>query len=81
MRIHFFGRLGERIARKVEIALPGDVTNVAGLRVLLASSYPDAAAELAGTASRACVGDQIVSEDHAINSSDIVEFVPPLSGG
>jgi len=81
MRIHFFGRLGERIAREVEIDLPDDVTNVAGLRCLLAAAYPYAAAELAGTASRACVGDEIVSEDRLVNDSDVVEFFPPLSGG
>ena len=40
MQIHFFGRLGDRIARSIELDLPANVTRVAELRGLAAAAYP-----------------------------------------
>ena len=81
MKIHFFGRAGDRIARSVEIDVPSDVASVGALRIFLAGAYPDAAEEIASPALRACIGDTIVTEDHVIGDCSVIEFVPPLSGG
>ena len=56
MKIHFFGRAGDRIARSVEIDVPSDVASVGALRIFLADAFPDAANEIASPALRACVG-------------------------
>jgi molybdopterin converting factor small subunit len=81
MKIHFFGKIGERIGRTVELDVPPTVARVAELRAFLATVYPQAAADLASGASRACVGDTVVGEDQRIAPGDTVEFFPPLSGG
>jgi molybdopterin converting factor small subunit len=81
MRINFFGELGERLGRSVELDIPAEVGSVAALRRLLAVRFPDAAASLASPSLRACIGDEIVTEDHDIQGYDLVEFFPPLSGG
>ena len=81
MRVHFFGRAGEQLARSVDLDLPSTVVTVADLRRLLAQTYPEAAEELVRTSLRACVGDEIVGEAHELRDSDLVEFFPPLSGG
>ena len=81
MRIHFFGKLGDRIGRSVEIDLRAEVRTIADLRGQLAALWPEAADALAGPGLRACIDDEIVSEDHDIKDCDLVEFFPPLSGG
>ena len=79
MKILFYGRLGERIGREIELEMPA-VSNVAELRSALAGIYPDEAVELLQQ-SRACVEDMIVNDDHIIVGTGTVEFFPPLSGG
>lgn len=81
MQIHFFGRAGDQVARSVDLDLPSTVVTVADLRRLLAQSYPHAAGEIVHPSLRACVGDELVGEDHELCDSDFVEFLPPLSGG
>lgn len=81
IQIHFFGRAADRIGSHLDLDLPETVTTVADLRGLIARNYPDAAGEIARPSLRACVGDEIVGEDHDIRQSDLIEFFPPLSGG
>lgn len=81
MQIHFFGRAGDQVARIINLDLPSTVVTVADLRLVLARTYPDAAGDLLRPSLRACVGDEIVGEDHQLRGSDLVEFLPPLSGG
>ena len=81
MRIGFFGRLGERIGREVDLDLPADTCSVAALRLHLAQLFPVAAADLASGSLRACVDETIVPDTHIVRPGQKVEFFPPLSGG
>ena len=81
MVIHFYGRIADRVGRSIELDLPDSITTVAQLRGLLGTTYPDAAGEIASGSLKACVGDEIVGDDHDIRQADTVEFFPPLSGG
>jgi molybdopterin synthase sulfur carrier subunit len=77
MKILFFGRLGETIGREVDFDLPDGGLTVAELRAALASTYGG----LAAAGVRACIDQQIVSEDALVLPSHEVAFIPPLSGG
>ena len=81
MDILFFGKLGDTIGRKVTIETPPGGCSVAELRNLLASLYPQAAADLASPSLRACIEDRIVDEGFRVDADRTVEFFPPLSGG
>ena len=81
MRILFFGRLGDRIGRETEVALPADVRNVADLRQLLARLKPEVGREFLGRTFRASVDDAIVQNDEPVTDDSEVAFFPPLSGG
>ncbi|MEA3062875.1 MAG: sulfur-carrier protein [Sphingomonadales bacterium] len=80
MRIGFFGKLRDTlgIEREVE-AEPGET--VANLRIRLAGLFPQAAEDLLGARTRACVADAIVGEDFPLAGHERIEFLPPLSGG
>lgn len=77
MRIRLYGRLGDEIGRETEVNAP-DGSTVAEIRRLLAASHPAATEALAR--SRACAGDRIVRDDER-PGSDVLEFLPPVSGG
>jgi molybdopterin converting factor small subunit len=80
VKVLFYGRLAESIAAEVEVdALPG--SSVAQLREQLMANYPEAGQSLRSRRSRACVGDTLVSDDHLLEATDTVEFLPPVSGG
>ena len=81
MLVHFYGSLSERLGRSISIELSQRIATVADLRNLLVESYPEAGSELAASSLKACVGDDIVSDDHDIRELDVVEFFPPMSGG
>jgi len=81
MRIGFFGRLGERIGRAVDLDLPADACTVADLRLHLARQFPAASGDLASGSLRACVDEAIVPDSHVVRPGQRVEFFPPLSGG
>jgi molybdopterin synthase sulfur carrier subunit len=81
MRIGFFGRIGERIGREVDLDLPAEACSVAELRLHLAQQFSAAAADLASGSLRACVDETIVSDSHILRPGQKVEFFPPLSGG
>lgn len=80
MKIGFFGQMGERLGREVEIDAARAPT-VAALRTLVAEAYPDAADQLLSPTLKACVDDSIVDDDAVLKGSERVEFFPPLSGG
>lgn len=79
LRIIFYGSLGERLGREIDLEVPEGTHTVAQLRELLALRFPGASEDLART--RACVGESLVGEDYDFASDDTVEFFPPLSGG
>ena len=81
MRVNFYGSLGERIGRSVDVDLPEAGCRISDLRAQLANLFPHAAGELARPSVRACVMDQIVDEEYFVDSSVAVDFFPPLSGG
>lgn len=80
MKVLFYGRLAETIAKEVEVdALPGGT--VAQLRERVIADYPQAQDVLRSPRSRACVRDTLVEDDHVLEAADAVEFLPPVSGG
>ena len=80
MRIMFYGSLGERLGREVEIDPIVGNNTIAGLRHVLADLFPAASSDLLQR-SRACVADTIVGDDQELAGTESVEFFPPLSGG
>ncbi len=81
MKILFFGSLGERVGRELDIALPERGCTVAELRARLAEALPAAAALLAGPSVRACIDREVAAEDARVLPGHEVAFIPPLSGG
>lgn len=77
MRIRLYGRLGDAIGREMDLDAP-DGSTVGEIRQLLMASHPAVTDALAR--SRACAGDRLV-RDHERPGSDILEFLPPVSGG
>lgn len=80
MQVKFYGRLGEKLGPEIEIELPDGRHTIHTLRALLASRFPEASDDLRER-SKACVEDSIVGEDYRLDSTQTVEFFPPLSGG
>lgn len=78
MRIRLYGRLGDLIGMEAEVDAPGGCT-VAEIREALTQAHPNASAVLGR--SRACAGDKLVSDDQHVDPSDLIEFLPPVSGG
>ena len=77
MRIRFYGRLADAIAPEIELATGG--CSISDLRARIASDYPAVEATLGR--SRACVGDSIAGDEQRVSDADLVEFLPPVSGG
>ena len=78
MRIRFYGRLGDAFGREAEVDAPEGST-VAQIRKLLSDTHPTAAEAL--SRSRACVGERLIDDESRVSSHDVVEFLPPVSGG
>lgn len=76
----FYGSLGERLGREVDIDPPEGPNTIASLRIILAEQFPAASTQLLQR-SRACIADAIVGEGHELGGTELVEFFPPLSGG
>ena len=79
--ILFFGRLGDQFGRAVEVALPGDGCTIGALRALLIETLEGADETLQQKSVRACVDQQIVSDDAFVRAGQEIAFLPPLSGG
>lgn len=80
MQIGFFGSIGERLGREMVFDTAG-ARSVGELRNKLAEAYPAAAESLRSPGLKACIGDEMVDEDHMLDGVERVEFFPPLSGG
>jgi molybdopterin converting factor small subunit len=80
MKILLFGRLAASLGREVELDFRGCRT-IADVRRALARLHPRSAGDLAVARARACVNDEMSSEDRAIGPADEIAFLPPLSGG
>lgn len=81
MKIEFYGRLGDCLGREVELNVPDAGCTVGEVRAMIAELHPDAAGDLALPSVRACLGDNIVGDSHAVTPRDTLSFFPPLSGG
>lgn len=80
MKVTLYGRLADAIGPEVDLqAAPG--SSVGEVRRLLAAEHPAAAATLASRRSVACIDGSVVRDDHVIADGDLVEFLPPVSGG
>jgi molybdopterin converting factor small subunit len=77
LRIRLYGRLGDVIGPEVELAAAG--ATVGDVRRSLAANHAGAAAAI--ERSRALVADRFVTDDHLVEESDSLEFLPPVSGG
>jgi sulfur-carrier protein len=80
VKIRLYGRLAEAVGPQVELDV-GVATSVGDIRRLVAEQFPQSAATLASSRSRACIGGSIVGDDHLVSAGDSVEFLPPVSGG
>ena len=80
MKVLFYGRLAEAVGTELEIdALPG--SSVAAIRDGLIAEHPQIEGVLRSRRARACVGQALVHDDYVPGASDILEFLPPVSGG
>lgn len=79
-KIVMHGRLADMLGRELEIAAPARAP-VAELRRRIAAAHPDAAGAILSDRVRACVGDTIVSDRRCPEPGEVVEFLPPVSGG
>jgi molybdopterin converting factor small subunit len=80
MKILFYGRLADAIGREVELD-DAEGLPIARIRERLANEYPAAASVLTGGRSRAYVDGALVRDDYQAGPSELVEFLPPVSGG
>lgn len=78
MRVIFYGRLADAIAREVTLDVQTSCT-VAELRSRLDGAFPGNG--LANGRVRACVAGMIVSDDAILEPVQTVEILAPLSGG
>jgi sulfur-carrier protein len=79
-KILFHGKLAALFGRGADIAAPAGCS-IAELRRLIAAAHPHAADALRAKSVRACVGDSIVPDNYRIVPGELVEFLPPVSGG
>ena len=78
MKVLLYGSLRDAIGRDAAVdAAQG--CSVADLRQRLASDHPAAAMTL--QRSRAFIADRLVADSHVPGATDVIEFLPPVSGG
>ena len=78
MRVIFFGKLADLIAREIDFDIPSPCT-VAELRAQLDRAFPNAG--LADGRIRACISGAIVSDEVTLVPDRTVEILAPVSGG
>jgi len=76
VKVLLYGRLSDAIGPEIDA---GAVDTVAEVRRRLTTEYPALSAAL--RRSRSFVRDQLVADDFVPEADDIVEFLPPVSGG
>jgi molybdopterin converting factor small subunit len=74
------GCLADAIGRSFEVSAPEHAT-IGELRRRIAAAHPETARAILNGRVRACVGDSIVGDDHCPAAGEVVEFLPPVSGG
>lgn len=80
MKVAFYGRLADLIGRDIDLeAATG--CSIGEMRQMLAAEHPGAASVLTSRRALACVGGSLVRDEHVVGPGDLVEFLPPVSGG
>lgn len=80
MKVVFYGRLAEEIGAELEVGVsPG--STVADVREMLAAEHPGVAGVLLNQRAVSVVGDRLVRDDYRLAAGDMLEFLPPVSGG
>ena len=80
MKLLFYGRLADVLGREMEIDTPATCT-IAQLRSQLVGEHCHARELFDDKRVRACVAGKIVDNEYLARDSDVVEFLPPVSGG
>jgi molybdopterin converting factor small subunit len=80
MKVLFYGRLAEAIGSELEIGAPPGCS-VADLRDRIIAQHPDIEEVLSNRRAKACVADRLVPDDYLVGAGEMVEFLPPVSGG
>jgi len=78
LRIRLYGRLADAIGREVVLAAPLPCS-VGDVRQRLAANHAAAAGVL--ERSRALIAGSFVSDEQSTADIDLIEFLPPVSGG
>lgn len=78
--MRFYGRLAERLGRRIALACPAGGMRVAEIRQSIVAQGGEGVLLEPGRA-RAVVGDVLVGEDFRVRTGSTVELLPPLSGG
>lgn len=78
MKVIFYGRLADAIAREVEVEVPARCT-AGELRARLDRVFPDN--KLGDGRVRACVAGAIVTDEAILPPDQPVEILAPVSGG
>lgn len=81
MKIAFYGKLAELIDAELELQLPPAIRTAGDLRGFLAETYPGHAQEFAGQRMKILCGDDFLSDDASISACELIELLPPVSGG
>lgn len=83
LKLLYFARLREALGTaREEIALPEDVTDIAGLMAWLARRGGVWQEEFTGCRPlRAAVNQELMANSAAIHDGDEVAFFPPVTGG
>jgi molybdopterin converting factor small subunit len=80
VKVLFYGRLAEAIGPEVEVGV-SSTCSVAELRDRLVAEYPEIEDVLRSRRALTCVGDALVHDDYLMSPGDMLEFLPPVSGG
>ena len=79
MKVLFYGCLADAIGPELTVDASG--CSIAQLRDRLIAEHPTAQEALGSRRARACIRDAIVHDHHVLDRTDVVEFLPPVSGG
>jgi molybdopterin converting factor small subunit len=78
MKVIFYGKLADAIAREVDVEVPTSCT-VGDLRSRLDRAFPGN--RLGDGRVRACIAGAIMTDDAIVPADQPVEFLAPVSGG
>lgn len=82
IKLLYFASLRETLGTGgEEMTLPGDVSNVAGLKALLAARGDVWRTLTQSQSLRAAVNQKMAGPEAAISDGDEVAFFPPVTGG